>query len=265
MRIKSVFAAASAAMLLLAGCSSNDANEEGAEETTAANENENADAEEHRDLTVMIAASMCDVAEETAKELEDTMKVRTVCSGSSDLVAQIKSGAEADILVTANQKTADDITNDNLGTQLDVLATNELVIVVPAGNPAGITGFDEGMNDHDLVICAEQVPCGDVSRQLAELNNVELKPVSEEQQVTDVLGKVTSGQADVGLVYRTDAASAGDAVEIIDIPKAAEVPNAYPLLVIDATEPDASEQVWIDAFTTGKGRDRLIDAGFTLE
>ncbi|MDO5723800.1 MAG: molybdate ABC transporter substrate-binding protein [Flaviflexus sp.] len=264
MRIKSVFALASAAMLALAGCSSN---EESSTESPAANESQGEDAQdvEHRDLTVMIAASMCDVAEETAKELADTMTVRTVCSGSSDLVAQIKSGAEADILVTANQKTADDITNDNLGTQLDVLATNELVIVVPAGNPAGITGFDEGMNDHDLVICAEQVPCGDVSRQLAELNNIELKPVSEEQQVTDVLGKVTSGQADVGLVYRTDAASAGDAVEIMDIPQAAEVPNAYPLLVIDATEPDASEQVWIDAFTTGKGRERLIDAGFTLE
>lgn len=263
MRIKSVFAAASAAMLLLAGCSSNDAGE--SKESPQSTEAAGAEDAEHRDLTVMIAASMCDVAEETAKELADTMKVRTVCSGSSDLVAQIKSGAEADILVTANQKTADDITNDNLGTQLAVLATNELVLVVPAGNPAGITGFDEGMNDHDLVICAEQVPCGDVSRQLAELNNIELKPVSEEQQVTDVLGKVTSGQADAGLVYRTDAASAGDAVEIMDIPQAAEVPNAYPLLVIDATEPDASEQVWIDAFTTGKGRERLIDAGFTLE
>lgn len=263
MRIKSVFAAASAAMLLLAGCSSNDGGE--SKESPQSTEAAGAEDAEHRDLTVMIAASMCDVAEETAKELADTMKVRTVCSGSSDLVAQIKSGAEADILVTANQKTADDITKDNLGTQLAVLATNELVLVVPAGNPAGITGFDEGMNDHDLVICAEQVPCGDVSRQLAELNNIELKPVSEEQQVTDVLGKVTSGQADAGLVYRTDAASAGDAVEIMDIPKAAEVPNAYPLLVIDATEPDASEQVWIDAFTTGKGRERLIDAGFTLE
>lgn len=221
--------------------------------------------DEHRDITVMIAASMCGIAESAEADVEEDLgiDVTTVCAGSSDLVAQIEAGNETDILITANQKTADQIIDGDRGTQLDMIATNELVVVVPAGNPAGITGFDESMNAADLVVCAPQVPCGDVSLQLAELNDLTLEPVSEEGSVTDVLGKITSGQGDVGLVYRTDANAAGDAVEVIDIPKSEEIPNQYPLVIVDSEEADATEQAWIDAFTTGDGKQRMEDLGFT--
>lgn len=224
-----------------------------------------ASGDEHRDITVMIAASMCGIAESAEADVEEDLgiDVTTVCAGSSDLVAQIEAGNETDVLITANQNTADQIIDGDRGTQLDMIATNELVVVVPAGNPAGITGFDESMNAADLVVCAPQVPCGDVSRQLAELNDLTLEPVSEEGSVTDVLGKITSGQGDVGLVYRTDANAAGDAVEVIDIPKSEEIPNQYPLVIIDSEEADATEQAWIDAFTAGDGKQRMEDLGFT--
>lgn len=215
-----------------------------------------------RELTVMVAASMCDLAEDVADDVD--FAVTTVCSGSSDLVAQIDAGADVDILITANQSTADRITDADRGTELDTIATNELVMIVPAGNPEGITGFDESMNSADLVICAPQVPCGDVSQQLADMNSISLSPVSEEQSVTDVLGKITSGQADVGLVYRTDANGAGDAVEAMTIPNSGDVPNVYPLIVIDSDKADEAEQQWIDAFTTGEGARRMSDLGFTL-
>ncbi|WP_054952748.1 molybdate ABC transporter substrate-binding protein [Flaviflexus massiliensis] len=250
--------------LTLAACS-DDAEEEGTNGTeTAATEESGGDAP-HRDITVMIAASMCDLAETVETEVEDdlSIEVTTVCGGSSDLVAQIEAGADVDILITANQSTADQITEADRGTELDMIAINELVVVVPAGNPANITGFDESMNEADLVICAPQVPCGDVSLQLAEINGITLDPVSEESAVTDVLGKITSGQGDVGLVYRTDANSAGDAVEIFDIPNAADVPNNYPLVIIDSDKADETEQAWIDAFTTGDGAQRMEDAGFS--
>lgn len=213
-------------------------------------------------LTVMVAASMCSLAEQVENDLD--FEVTTVCSGSADLVAQIEAGADADLLITANQSTADRITNGDRGAELSIVASNELVMVVPAGNPAGITGFDESINDVDLVVCAPQVPCGEVSLQAAEINSMTLSPVSEEQSVTDVLGKITSGQGDVGLVYRTDANRAGDAVEVVDIPNSDEVLNVYPLLVIDADEPDDREQQWIDAFTRGDGQDRLVELGFAL-
>lgn len=251
--------AAALMALTLAACSddSDDEATTGAEETTST--------VEHRDLTVMIAASMCDLAETAETEVEEALdiEVTTVCGGSSDLVAQIEAGADVDILVTANQSTADQITEAGGGTELDMIAINELVVVVPAGNPAGITGFDDSMNSADLVVCAPQVPCGDVSLQLAEINGITLNPVSEEGSVTDVLGKITSAQGDVGLVYRTDAISAGDAVEVFDIPNAADVPNNYPLVVIDSETAEETEQAWIDAFTTGDGAQRMEDAGFS--
>ncbi|WP_182353146.1 molybdate ABC transporter substrate-binding protein [Flaviflexus huanghaiensis] len=216
-----------------------------------------------RELTVMVAASLCDLAENVEEALD--FDVTTVCSGSADLVAQIEAGADADILITANQSTADTIVDGGFGHQIDVVASNELVMVVPQGNPAAVTGFNETMNAADLIVCAPQVPCGDVSVQLAAANEIDLSPVSEEQSVTDVLGKITSGQGDVGLVYRTDANSAGESVETIDIPRSEEFPNIYPLLLIGSDAADDVEQEWIDAFTTGDGKARMEALGFKVQ
>ncbi|PMX99149.1 substrate-binding domain-containing protein, partial [Pseudomonas sp. GW460-13] len=80
-----------------------------------------------------------------------------------------------------------------------------------------------------LVICAPEVPCGNATRKLANKLGVTLKPVSEEQKVTDVRGKVESGEADVGIVYRTDALAAGNKVDVIPIGRANEVVNHYPI------------------------------------
>lgn len=208
------------------------------------------------ELTVMVAASMCSLAESAADETHAAV----VCGGSADLVAQLESGHSADLLITANQATADAAQARAGATQQRVIATNELVLVVPAGNPAEVTGLDESLNGIDLVICAPQVPCGAVSSQVAAANNIELTPVSEEQAVTDVLGKVVSGQADAGLVYQTDAQCAGTAVEVIPIPKADEFPNAYVLLTIGHEDLTPEETAFLDAFTD----DALTDAGFTV-
>ena len=106
-----------------------------------------------------------------------------------------------------------------------MVATNSMVMVVPADNPAGITGVDDTLKNAKVVLCDSQVPCGDISQTLMKENNIELNPVSLEQSVSDVLGKVTSGEADAGWVYRTDAAAAGDAVKVIEIPHADKHPN----------------------------------------
>ncbi|MCP6406714.1 hypothetical protein NL481_27310, partial [Klebsiella pneumoniae] len=72
-----------------------------------------------------------------------------------------------------------------------VFAENVLTLVVPPGNPAGITGLDASLDGKALVVCAPQVPCGAASQELAGKLGVTLRPVSEESAVTDVLGKVT--------------------------------------------------------------------------
>src|SRR5919112_1580184 len=111
-----------------------------------------------------------------------------------------------------------------------MFASNTLEIAVPPGNPAGVKTFadltGEGLN---LVICAPEVPCGAAAQQAADSAGVELKPVSEEQSVTDVIAKVTSGEADAGLVYVTDVMAAGDDVEGITFPESADVVNTHPI------------------------------------
>ena len=90
---------------------------------------------------------------------------------------------------------------------------------------------------------------------------VPLKPVSEETKVTDVLGKVTSGEADAGFVYATDAKSAGDKVHVIEIPHAAQFVNEYWIVAVKGG--DAARAAEFIASVTGeKGQELLAGYGF---
>ncbi|WP_448074008.1 extracellular solute-binding protein [Georgenia yuyongxinii] len=88
--------------------------------------------------------------------------------------------------------------------------------------------------------------------------------MSEESSVTDVLGKVTSGQADAGLVYASDAAGAEDAVEVIAVPGVDRVINRYPVAVLESSRQPGLAKLWVDTLTGDEGRGLLADAGFRL-
>src|SRR5690625_1405064 len=171
------------------------------------------------ELTVFAAASLHVVFEDIAELFtaeHPAAEVAFSFAGSSDLVAQLDAGAPADVLATADESTmATAVDSGVIDGAPQVFAENALALITPAGNPAGITGLDESLDGADLVVCAPQLPCGAAAETLAEQVGTTLRPVSEEGSVTDVLGKVTSGQADAGLVYTTDAASAGAAVDVI--------------------------------------------------
>ena len=109
-------------------------------------------------------------------------------------------------------------------------ASNTLTIVSAPGNPKKITSFrDLTQPGLSVVVCAPQVPCGSATEKVEKATGVQLNPVSEESQVTDVLGKVTTGQADAGLVYVTDAQGAGDKVTAVAFPESADAVNTYPI------------------------------------
>ena len=116
-------------------------------------------------------------------------------------------------------------------------ATNMLEIAVPPGNPAGIDAFADlaapGREARDLRTRGA-VRCR--HRKVEAASGVTLAPVSEESSVTDVLGKVTSGEADAGLVYVTDVIAAGDAVEGIEFAESAEAVNTYPIAALTGAE-----------------------------
>jgi molybdate transport system substrate-binding protein len=220
------------------------------------------------ELTVFAAASLSAVFEELGTVVEQEhpgVSVTFSFAGSSDLVSQVLAGAPADVLATANESTmAQAVDGDAVEGEPTLFAENVLTLVVPAGNPAGVTGLDASLAGASLVVCAPQVPCGAATAELADLIGVTLNPVSEEGAVTDVLGKVTSGQADAGLVYTTDAAGAGDAVEVIEVPEADEVVNRYPVAILQDGRAPELARLWVDTLTGDTGRELLADAGFRL-
>jgi molybdate transport system substrate-binding protein len=218
----------------------------------------------NRTLTVFAAASLTSSFTELGKEFEadhDGVTVRFSFGGSSDLVSQIQAGAPADVFASA-----DTTTMGKLGDLADGpkdFASNSLEIAVPPGNPAGITGLaDLAKSGVKLVVCAPEVPCGAATQKLATAADLALAPVSEEQSVTDVLGKVESGEADAGLVYVTDVKGAGDTVEGITFPESSTAVNVYPITAVDdAKDHDLAEE--FVAFVLGdEGQRVLADAGF---
>jgi len=183
--------------------------------------------------------------------------------GSSGLVDQLKGGAPADVFASADRKNMDKAVEAGLIDGDPVMfATNYLVLVTPADNPAGITGFDDSLDGVKLVVCAPDVPCGAATVKAAEANGIELRPVSEEAKVTDVLGKVTAGEADAGLVYATDAAGAGDKVVVFDVPGASDEPNTYWIGRVKGAPNPEQGDAFIAAVTGEQGQARLRASGF---
>ncbi|WP_062201825.1 molybdate ABC transporter substrate-binding protein [Demequina salsinemoris] len=224
------------------------------------------DESEDQTLTVLAAASLTDVFTEIAADFEEThphVHVQLSFAGSSTLAQQVLEGAPADVIATANEATMA-LVADELDIEPHVFATNVLTIVVAEGNPAGIDELSDLTDDDTrLVICAPQVPCGAATALVAEAAGVELSPVSEEANVTDVLGKVASGEADAGIVYVTDIARA-EGVEAVALPDAEAGVNLYPIAAL----PDGSgaEEVTADAFVAAVLSDAseqtLAAAGF---
>lgn len=218
-------------------------------------------------VTVFAAASLAEVAQEVAAVVEAAAPgttVRLSFAGSTDLVAQVLAGAPADVLMTADEETMGRAVAAGAVGEPVVVAVNHPVLVVPAGNPAGVTGLDASLTGAALVVCAPQVPCGRAAQELAERHGATLAPVSEESAVTDVLGKVTSGQADAGIVYATDARRAGPAVTVVPVPGAQEVVNRYPAATVAGSPAPALAARWVEVLTGPVGRRILDDAGFGL-
>ena len=250
-----------AAALALAACTSGSP----AADSTASSE-ATQPAAETIVLNVYAAASLT----ETFGELEKTFEaanpgvdVRFNFAGSQDLVTQLGEGTDVDVLATANESTMKKAADAGQVDEQTIFVTNTLTLITTPGNPAGITGLDSSLDGAKLVICAPEVPCGKLTKTLTEKLGVTLSPVSEEQAVTDVRGKVASGQADAGIVYKTDALAEGDAVDTVAIQGADEAVNKYPIALVSASTKKDLGQKWIDLVLSADGQKVLEDAGFT--
>jgi molybdate transport system substrate-binding protein len=181
---------------------------------------------------------------------------------SATLAQQAVGGAPADVLATADQKTMDSAAQAQL-TQPQVFATNRMVLVTPADNPAGISSFsDLDSSSVDYVVCVTTAPCGAVAAALLDQNDVTGTPVSTEVDVKSVLAKVTEGEADAGLVYRTDAIAAGDQVRSFPVPGSASQITTYPIVTLKQTGSTSLSEAFVDLVTGTTGQQVLAKAGF---
>jgi molybdate transport system substrate-binding protein len=218
-------------------------------------------------VTVFAAASLKKTFTQIGTEFEKAhpgVKVTFNFAGSSDLVAQLQQGAPADVFASADTKNMDKATGDSLTAAAPVnFASNTLEIAVPPGNPAKIASLaDLARPGVKVVLCAPAVPCGSAAAKVEAAGKVDIKPVSEEQSVTDVLGKVTSKEADAGLVYVTDVKGAGDKVEGIEFPESSSAVNTYPIATLKDSKNAAAAKAFLEAVTGDLGQGILAAAGF---
>jgi molybdate transport system substrate-binding protein len=218
-------------------------------------------------ITVYAAASLKNSFTQVGEQFQHEnpgASVQFNFAGSSDLVTQLTQGAKADVFASADTKNMNKAATAGLLAGNPVgFASNTLTIVTAPGNPKRIATFaDLNRPGLAVVVCAPPVPCGSATQQIEGKTGVRLDPVSEESQVTDVLNKVTTGQADAGLVYLTDAREAGGKVGTVNFAEAAGAVNTYPIAVLkDAAHPDLAKK-FVDLVTSESGQKILAQAGF---
>ena len=212
-------------------------------------------------LTVYAAASLTDAFKELGKKFDADhpgLTTRFNFAGSQQLALQIEQGAPADVFASADQRWMSYATEKGLiGGEPSVFARNRLVAIVPRTNPARIGSLqDLTHRGIKLVVPAEAVPAGKYSRET--LQNLASAPgfppeynrrvlanvVSQEENVKAVVAKVQLGEADAGLVYRSDVTPAvARFVRVFEIPDPYNVIATYPIAVLKtARNPEAARQ-----------------------
>ncbi|GAA1829293.1 molybdate ABC transporter substrate-binding protein [Agromyces salentinus] len=218
------------------------------------------------DLTVLAAASLTEAFDALAGQFEQAnpgVEVTVSYGGSGALATQVLEGAPADVFASAAEPPMQQVVDAGLVSAPEAFATNTLELVVPAGNPAGVTGL-ANLADPDLriALCDPSVPCGAASVELLANEDVTGAPDTLESDVKAVLAKVSLGEVDAALVYRTDVLAGGDAVDGIEVPAAAGVVNRYPIAALTESPAPGAAAAFV-AFVTGDaGRETLAAYGF---
>ncbi len=196
-------------------------------------------------LTVLAAASLEGALTEVAAAFEarhPNVEVALSADGSARLATAILEGAPADVFASADDETMERVARaDRLSPPSAVIATNRLAIVVPDGNPRGIARLGDLVRPGlRLALCRPAVPCGRYAALAFARADVDLPAADQQDSVTGVLTRVQLGEADAGLVYRTDVAAA-DGVQGIALPPNLAIEATYPASVLaDAPNPIAA-------------------------
>jgi molybdate transport system substrate-binding protein len=219
------------------------------------------------DVTVFAAASLTEAFTDAERDLEADhhgLSITFNFAGSQALVQQILQGAPADIVATADTETMQQLADaGRLDGAPAVLIHNTLAIAVAPGNPEGIRGLaDLARPDLVVVLADPSVPAGRYAANALRLAGVRVTPRSLELDVKAALAKVTLGEADAAIVYRTDARAARGKAEEVAIPDAVNQFVSYPIAVVKGAPHPAAALALVQELTAGAGRRALLARGF---
>jgi len=226
-------------------------------------------------LTVFAASSLRDAFQDLGRNLEQQHPGTSVSfnfAGSQELRTQVEHGARADVFASADPRTLRALAGAGLALEPQVFARNEPVIVVPAGNPAGIHSLADLPRARRLVVGAPEVPIGEYTVRILEAASrrygpafgaaVESRVASRELNVRQVLAKVALGEADAAIVYRTDALASRGAVEVISIPPELNVVAEYPIAVLRGAPQAGLARAFVELVLSPAGQAVLARHGF---
>lgn len=233
-------------------------------------------------LTVFAAASLTDAFMEIEAAFEKQhpqVEVMLNLAGSQQLANQILAGAPADIFASANTDwmrvliEAGSVSPETV----DTFAYNQLVVITPDDNPAGVQSLEDlGRSTMKIVLASEEVPVGRYTRLMLEnaakqlvgtsslLQDVFKRTVSFEQNVRAVRTKVMLGEADAGIVYKSDVSEPQHVgVSVIEIPQTINPTAAYPIATLaDDNSNSAIARAFMDFVLAPEGQKILARYGF---
>lgn len=256
------------ASLLLSACGGSAASSQAASASSEASG-------ESVQLTVFAAASLTETLNEIAEQYKTVApNVELVFNfdSSGTLKTQIEEGADCDLFLSAAQKQMNALQDEDLintGTRVDLLE-NKVVLAVPEGNPADIQSFEDIGTDQckQIALGNEDVPVGSYSVEiltnLGILDELESgNKITYGSNVKEVTTQVKEAAADCGIVYATDAFSAG--LETVDQATAEECsPVIYPAALTASTEHADEAQAFLDYLTTDDAAAIFASVGFAM-
>ncbi|PKO13195.1 MAG: molybdate ABC transporter substrate-binding protein [Chloroflexi bacterium HGW-Chloroflexi-10] len=234
-----------------------------------------------QELIILAAASLNEPFQEIAAAFEaQNADVKLIFSfaGSQELAQQLEQGAPADVFASANQKYMQSAVDaDRVATAAaQNFVTNQLTVILPKNNPAGITDLkDLTTPGLKIVLAAAEVPVGKYTLEVLDklsadaAYTVDFKDLllsnvaSYENNVKSVVSKVALGEADAGIVYTSDTAgSASPQLEQIVIPTNLNVVAVYPIAVIKDSTHAQTAQSFVDFVLSAESQVILAKYGF---
>lgn len=284
MKFKTIFAKMTVCSLMLTtlfGCGQASQTANGAQDTQSAQTTE---------LTVFAAASMTETLNQIAedyKTVDQNVSLTFNFASSGDLLSQIREGADCDVFISAAPKQMNaldgslkddaDKNPDGLdelldGTRIDLLE-NKVVLAVPEGNPKGIESFDKladqlGAGEVFLAIGNSDVPVGQYTRKIFAHYGIDEQSLADAgvltygSNVKEVTTQVSEGAVDCGIIYATDAYSAG--LESVDEATADMCGQViYPAAVLKNSAHADEAKAFLDYLTTDEAGKVFESVGFT--